>query len=115
MRVLLRAVVLPVLIVATVAGCSKFDAALGQQQLAVTFKSGTSNAVKLKIRAACAKLPQVHTTPVGNLKKEPYALSQVIYQVNNASNADIARLEECLSKYTSVAGVTMSDSSDEGS
>jgi hypothetical protein len=112
---LLRVVVLSALIVATVAGCAKFDAALGQQQLAVTFQSGTSNAVKLKIRDTCAKLPEVHTTPVGNLKKQPYALSQVVYQVNNASDADIAKLEECLSKYKSVAGVTMSDSSDEGS
>lgn len=114
MRVLLRVVVLPALIVASVAGCAKFDAALGQQQLAVTFADGTSNAVKLQIRAACAKLPEVRTTPVGNLKKQPYALSQVVFQVNNASNADIARLEECLSKYKSVAGVTMSDSSDDG-
>ena len=114
MRVLLRAVVLPALIVASVAGCSKFDAALGQQQLTVSFKDGTSNAAKLKIRAACASLPEVHTTPVGNLKQQPYALSQVTYQVDNASNADIARLSECLSKFKSVVGVTVSDSSDDG-
>jgi|SRR5579875_705891 hypothetical protein len=114
MRVLPR-VVVALLIAGMAAGCSKFDAALGQQQMQVTFKDGTSNAERLKIRAACASLPNVKTTPVANLKKEPYALSVITYQVNNASNADIARLSECLSKFTAVAGVSVSDSSDNGS
>jgi len=113
MRVLLRVVVLPVLLTVTVAGCARFDAALGQQQAIVSFKTGTSNSEKLEIRAACGSLPNVKKTPVGNLQKEPYALSQLIYQVNNASPADIARLEVCLSRFKSVAGVTMQDSSDD--
>lgn len=113
MRVLLRVVAIPALIAATLTGCSKFDAALGQQQAVVSFKSGTPTSEKLKIRAACGSLPNVRKTPVGNLKKEPYALNQLIYQVNNASDADIARLEVCLSKFNSVAGVTMQDSSDD--
>lgn len=115
MRVLLRVVGITALIAVTVTGCSKFDAALGQQQAIVSFKAGTPTSEKLKIRSTCGSLPNVHTTPVGNLKKEPYALSELIYQVNNASDADIARLEVCLSKFTSVAGVTMQDSSDDGS
>ena len=44
----------------------------------------------------------------------PYALDQVIYQINQASDADVALLEKCLAKYPSVAGVTLQDSSDEG-
>jgi hypothetical protein len=99
---------------AAVTGCSKMDASLGQQQLLVSFKSGTTNAAKLEIRAACGSLPRVKTTPVPDLKKYPYALSQLTYQVNSASDADIARLEQCLQKYPAVAGVTMQDSSDTG-
>lgn len=99
---------------AAVTGCSKFDAALGQQQLLVSFKSGTTNATKLQIRAACGSLPRVKPSALPDLKKYPYALSQLIYQVNSASDADIARLEQCLSKYRAVAGVTMQDSSDDG-
>jgi hypothetical protein len=44
----------------------------------------------------------------------PYALEQVTYQVNQASDAQVAQLEKCLAKYPSVAGVTLQDSSDEG-
>ena len=36
------------------------------------------------------------------------------YQINKASDADVATLETCLAKYPSVAGVTLQDSSDEG-
>jgi len=39
----------------------------------------------------------------------------VIYKISKASNADIARLEECLSKFPSVAGITLQDSGDQGS
>ena len=42
------------------------------------------------------------------------AVAQVTYQINKASNADIARLEVCLQNFPSVAGVTLQDSSDEG-
>jgi hypothetical protein len=42
-------------------------------------------------------------------------LEQLVYQVNQASDADIALLQECLAKYPSVVvGVSLQDSSDEG-
>jgi hypothetical protein len=44
----------------------------------------------------------------------PYALEQVVYQINHASDADVALLEKCLSKFPAVAGVTLQDSADEG-
>jgi hypothetical protein len=113
MRVL-PGVVVGVLAVGLVSGCSQFDSALGQQQATVSFKSGVSNAAKLKIRATCAKVQNVRNTPVANLKKYPYALSVVTYDVSNASDANIAELEECLGKFPQVTGVTMSDSSDDG-
>lgn len=46
--------------------------------------------------------------------KSPYALAQVVYQINQASDADVALLEKCLAKFPTVAGVTLQDSSDEG-
>jgi hypothetical protein len=99
---------------AAVGGCSRFDAALGQQQAIVSFKSGTSNAERLVIRSACAKVPAVTTQPVPDLKKYPYALSQLTYGVSQASDADIAKLTTCLSQFSSVEGVTLQDASDEG-
>jgi len=101
--------------VTALAGCSQFDSALGQRQAIVTFRSGTTVAQRLAVRAACAKTPSVTARPLPSDLSSPYALEQVIYQIDRASNADVALLEECLSKFPSVAGVTLQDSSDQGS
>jgi hypothetical protein len=116
MPVLLRVVGAAVALtaLAAVGGCSRFDAALGQQQAIVSFRDGTSNTERLAVRSACAKVPEVTTQPVPDLKTYPYALEQLTYGVNQASDADIAMLEKCLSKFTSVEGVTLQDSSDDG-
>lgn len=99
---------------AVLAGCSQFDAALGQRQAIVTFNAGTTLAQRMAVRAACGKTPNVTPLPLPSNANSPYALEQVVYQVNQASDADVALLEECLAKFPSVAGVTLQDSSDEG-
>ena len=101
--------------VTVLAGCSQFDSALGQRQAVVTFRTGTSVAERMTVRAACARAPSVTAQPLPSDVNSPYALEQVIYQINKASDADVALLEECLSKFPSVAGVTLQDSSDQGS
>jgi hypothetical protein len=104
-------------VVATVtvlAGCSQFDAALGQRQAIVAFNDGTTLAQRMAVRTACAKTPNVTPQPLPSDMNSPYALEQVVYQINQASDADVALLEKCLSKFPSVAGVTLQDSSDEG-
>jgi hypothetical protein len=97
-----------------VTGCSQFDKALGQQQALVSFNSGASNAARLQVRAVCGKLPNVHPAPVSKSVPLSDALSQVVFQINNADPADIARLQECLQKYPAVAGIDIQDSSDNG-
>lgn len=99
--------------VTALAGCSQFDAALGQRQAVVTFQDSASLAQRLAVRSAC-KTPTVVPQPLPSNVNSPYALQQVIYQINRASNADVAVLEKCLSKFPSVVGVTLQDSSDEG-
>jgi hypothetical protein len=103
-----------VVAVSVLAGCSQFDSALGQRQAIVTFRSGTPVAQRLAVRAACAKTPAVTAQPLPPDVNSPYALEQVTYQINKASDADVAMLEECLSKYPSVSGVSLQDSSDQG-
>src|SRR2546423_730462 len=44
-----------------VAGCASFDATFGQREAVVQFQPQTTNAVRLKVRAACADVP--HATP----------------------------------------------------
>ena len=97
------------------AGCSQFDRALGQRQAVVTFNPGTTVAQRMAVRAACAKTPNVTPQPLPSNTNSPYSLEQVIYQINQASNADVALLEKCLAKFPSVAGVSLQDSADEGS
>jgi hypothetical protein len=113
-RIRLLAAGTVVAVTTVLAGCSQFDAALGQRQAVVTFNDGTTLAQRMTVRTACAKTPNVTPQPLPNDMNSPYALEQVVYQINQASDADIALLEECLTKFPSVAGVSLQDSSDEG-
>jgi hypothetical protein len=100
--------------VTAVAGCSQFDAALGQRQAIVTFNDGVTLAQRMAVRTACAKTPNVTPQPLPSDMNSSYALEQVVYQISQASDADVALLEKCLAKFPSVAGVTLQDASDEG-
>ena len=86
-------------------GCAKFDAALGKQEAVVQFKTGTTTAARLKVRAACSHIPEARpeALPTSHLASDN--LYDVIYRVDDASNAQLARLEQCLQKYPSVLGV----------
>lgn len=95
-----------------VTGCSQFDKSLGQQQALVSFKSGASDAARLQVRAACGKLRNVTPAPIDKKVPLSYALSQVTFRIDNADPADVARLQECLQKYPSVAGIDLTDSTD---
>lgn len=95
-------------------GCSQFNKALGQQEAMVSFKSGTPDSERLAVRAACGKLPNVSAAPLPSGVPQSVSLSQVVYRVDHASNADKARLQVCLSNFPSVAGLSFQDSSDVG-
>ena len=96
------------------AGCAQFDAALGQRQAVVTFRAGTPVSQRLAVRSGCAKAPAVAAQPLPSDLNSPYALQQLIFQINHATDADVARLEKCLTKFPAVVGVTLQDSSDTG-
>jgi hypothetical protein len=86
-------------------GCAKFDAALGKQEAVVQFKVGTSNATRLKVRSGCAHMPGTwpEALPTDHLASDN--LYDVIYRVDNATNAQLARLDQCLQKYPAVVGI----------
>ena len=109
--------VLPGVVAATVAavmvaGCSQFDAALGQRQAIVTFRPDTPVSQRLAVRSACAKVPEVKAQPVPSDLNSPYALQQLTFRIDHATNADVARLEKCLARFPAVAGVTLQDQTD---
>jgi hypothetical protein len=95
-----------------VTGCAQFDKALGQQQALVSFKSGTPVSVRLHVRTACSKLPNVSAEKIPAGVPLASAVDQVVYRVTNASNADLARLQECVEKFPSVQGMSVQDSTD---
>jgi hypothetical protein len=99
---------------AALTGCAKFDAALGQREAVVSFTDSATLAQRIAVRTACAKPPDVIPQPLPSNMNSPYALPQVIYQINQASDADVAVLQECLAKFPAVAGISLQDSSDEG-
>ena len=113
-----RRVVVPALVAGTcvlgITGCSSLDKELGQQQAVVSFQDGTSNATRLQVRAACGKLPNVSPVPLPSGVPLSESLSQVTYNVTKADDAQQARLQECLAKYKSVAGLDFEDSTDMG-
>ena len=96
------------------AGCSQFDQALGQREAVVSFRSGTPVSQRLAVRSTCAKIPHVDAPPLPSDLGSPYALQQLIFRIDHASDADVARLETCLDKFPAVVGVTLQDSSDMG-
>lgn len=98
------------LVAAGAGGCAKFDAALGKQEIVVAFKNGTPTATRLKVRAGCSHIPQARpeALPTNHLASDN--LYDVIYRVDNASDAQLARLESCLTKYPSVTGVDLQTS-----
>jgi hypothetical protein len=86
-------------------GCAKFNQALGQQEEVVIFQSNTSNAVKLAVRAACSHIQGAVVEPLPTdhiLSDEVY---NVRFEVGHASVVELARLQQCLTKFHSVAGL----------
>src|SRR5580692_3464499 len=93
-----------------VTGCAQFNKALGQQQATIYFQSSTPVAFKLKVRAACDNLPHVKATPISTAVPLSSAVDVVTY---NTTGAGVARLEECVNKFSpQVQGVDVEDSSD---
>jgi len=97
---------LPVVLAgALIAGCAGFDKAFGQREAIVTFQQGTSQAARIAVRAACSHVPHAIPEPVPTDNKLSDYLNDVRYRIDNASDADLAQLENCLSKFPSVRGV----------
>jgi hypothetical protein len=110
-RVVLAAVAITA--VGGACGCSKFDAALGQQQAIVSFQSNATIAQRLAVRTTCGKLPAVTKQSLPNLKKYPYALEELTFGIDGASDSQVANLEKCLNNFPTVEGITIQDSSDD--
>jgi hypothetical protein len=89
-------------------GCAAFNATFGQREAVVQFRPQTPNSVRLKVRAACSHVPQATPEPLPTGHLAAADIYNVRYRVSNASDGDIARLQQCLQKFPSVAGIDLS-------
>jgi hypothetical protein len=92
------------------ASCARFDAALGQQWAVVHFRSQTSVATLLKVRAACSDVPNVHAERLPKVRNAATMVYALRYRTDHASDANLAALQMCLERFPSVAGIDFQDS-----
>jgi hypothetical protein len=100
--------------VLALAGCAKFDAALGQQWATVNFKANTPVATVLKVRAACSHIPNVRAEALPRKQVTSMMMYAVTYRTDKASDANLAQLQQCLQRHPSVAGIDFQDAGDAG-
>jgi len=97
---------LPVVLAgALTVGCTGFNKAFGEREAIVTFRQGTPDSVRLAVRNACSHVPRAIPEPLPTDNKLSDYLSNVRFRIDNASDAELASLETCLGKFSSVVGV----------
>jgi hypothetical protein len=93
-------------------GCSEFDKALGQSSVQVFFTDNTTVSQMIKIMNGCNNVAS-DIKEEQNPAKIPPEDFQAIYNTTGANDAQIAKLEVCLSHYKQVQGINPEDSSDD--
>ena len=88
-----------------ITGCSSFDKTFGQREAIVTFQQGTPRSVRMAVRAACSHVHQAIPEPLPTDNKLSDYVNDVRFRIDNASDAELAQLETCLNKFSSVRGV----------
>lgn len=89
------------------AGCAKFNSSLGKQEAVVAFRPGTSQDAMMKVRSACSGMPGATPEAVPTGANATNGQYDVRFRIDQASDADIARLTKCLSDFRAVQGVNL--------
>jgi hypothetical protein len=93
------------------AGCASFDRAFGKREAVVQFQPNTPAAEMMKARAACSHLPAAKPEPIPRHALKVDLPDDIRYEVSQASDAQIARLTQCLNRFPSVVGIELSSPS----
>ncbi len=92
-------------------GCAKMSSALGQQWVDVQLASNTSIASARQVTSSCSHVPGIHVDKV-----RPTAPGGVVdsvrFDTTKASDADMARLQQCLQRFPVVQGLTVGEPGD---
>lgn len=84
------------------------NAALGQQWFVVQFKPNTTIATARHVAKACSQVPNLRLDPIRPTSAQARVVGSARYDATNASDADMARLQVCLQRFSSVQGFTLS-------
>jgi len=93
------------------AGCASFDRAFGKREAVVQFQPNTPAAEMLKVRAACSHLAAAKPEPIPPHVLKVDLPDDIRYEVSQATDAQIARLTQCLNRFPSVVGIELSSPS----
>ena len=88
------------------AGCAKIDKALGQQYVVVQFAPDTTLATARHVTAACSHIPNLRLEPVKATTAQVRYIDSATYNATAATDANLARLQMCLTRFPSVQGIT---------
>ena len=92
-------------------GCAAFDRAFGKREAVVQFQPNTPAAEIMRVRAACSHLAAAKVEPIPRHALKVQLPDDIRYEVGQASDAQIARLTQCLDRFPSVVGIELSSPS----
>jgi hypothetical protein len=93
------------------AGCASFNRAFGKREAVVQFQPDTPAAEMLRARAACSHLPAAKPEPIPRHVLKIDLPDNIRFEVSQASDAQIARLTQCLDRFPSVVGIELTSPS----
>ena len=86
-------------------GCGHFAANMRMRELVVQFKPGTPQPVRASVLHGCRGFPDASPEPMPSSTLPSVQLNNVRFRVDNADDAQIAAVEDCLARFTAVIGV----------
>jgi hypothetical protein len=92
-------------------GCASFDRAFGKREAVVQFQPDTPASVMLKARAGCSHVAGAVPEPIPKHVLAVDLPDDIRYLVSGASDAQLARLQQCLNRFPSVVGIDFSSPS----
>jgi hypothetical protein len=111
-RAAVAAVACAALLMTTAAGCARFNAALGKQWAVVHFRPSTPVGTLLKVRTACSHVPNARPEALPPGRKGLGMIYSVRFRTDNASDANLAQLQQCLQRFPAVLGIDFEDTGD---
>jgi hypothetical protein len=93
------------LALALAAGCGHLADNLRQREIVVRFVPGATPAQHREVRSACDHFTNARPEPLPTSTLRSVRLSDVRFRVDDADDAELARLESCLTRFRFVQGV----------